>query len=84
VRRPLRFSRYVLRRGGRLSNHMNRPTFQLTIRSEPPREWPTSQYVRLRGLLKDMLRRWGFRCVDAKEETQEGCPPLELDIEDLF
>lgn len=59
---------------------MDRPIFQLTIRSEPPREWPTSQYVRLRGLLKDMLRRWGFRCLDAKEEGRS----VADEIEDLF
>jgi len=56
---------------------MDRRTFQLTIRSEPPREWPVSQYVRLRRLLKDMLRRWGFRCLDAKEEGRTLADEIE-------
>jgi hypothetical protein len=50
--------------------------FELTLRGEPGYDVPA--VVRLRAFLKDCLRRYGLRCVRAKQvdeaETSEAAP----------
>ena len=52
---------------------MMRERFALKIESVPGRDIPT--VVRLRGLLKSMLRGFGFRCLEARPEQPDADQP---------
>jgi len=47
-------------------NHMRKPIFILRLEGTPGQ----AGIHALRALLKILLRRYGFRCVDAYEEKQ--------------
>lgn len=42
--------------------------FTITIEAMP--KWTTPVAVRLKGVLKQLLRCWGFRCVSIAEVTE--------------
>lgn len=51
-----------------------RQRFALTLEAAAG-HWPAPVVLRLRGLLKDALRRWGLKCVAIRElrEGEQAC-----------
>jgi hypothetical protein len=52
---------------------MSKPIYHLTITPEGDQQrWPAPPERRLARVLKGLLRAYGFRCIDAR---QENAPP---------